>query len=337
MNISFFWGALLLVDGVFGVDVNVSLSVMEGDSVTLKHHTVIPEDASAEWWFGDKPIAIKQAAGLFSTSKGDDVGFKDRLNLDTQTGSLTITNIRTEDTGDYKLQILGKKKTEPEIFRVIVRDVVKSLSVMVGDTVTLHTGVTDIQRDELIQWKSGVNGLNGDLTIRNIRRDQSGDYELEINTSSMILHRKLHIISGGMKNVSVKEGEYITLDTGLYKTQGFDQIIFKFKDYLIAEINKGNFGFVAHDTSAGGRFKDRLSMPPRHTASLSIHDSRITDSGDYLLNMISSTHTVQRTISVTVSDSGLSPGAIAGIVVAVLLVVLAVAGVIYHRWKRSLN
>ncbi|KAK7136754.1 hypothetical protein R3I93_016955 [Phoxinus phoxinus] len=263
MNISFFWGALLLVDGVFGVDVNVSLSVMEGDSVTLKHHTVIPEDASAEWWFGDKPIAIKQAAGLFSTSKGDDVGFKDRLNLDTQTGSLTITNIRTEDTGDYKLQILGKKKTEPEIFRVIVR--------------------------------------------------------------------------GGMKNVSVKEGEYITLDTGLYKTQGFDQIIFKFKDYLIAEINKGNFGFVAHDTSAGGRFKDRLSMPPRHTASLSIHDSRITDSGDYLLNMISSTHTVQRTISVTVSDSGLSPGAIAGIVVAVLLVVLAVAGVIYHRWKRSLN
>ncbi|KAK7126559.1 hypothetical protein R3I94_017904 [Phoxinus phoxinus] len=340
-NLYFFLGALLLVDGVFGDDVKVSLSVMEGDSVTLKHHTAIPEDASADWCFGDEIIAIKETGGSFSTSKGDKVGFKDRLNVDKQNGSLTITNITTKDTRDYKLKISGKAVPTTEIFSVTVTDAMKSLSVTVGDTVTLHTGVTDIQKDDLIQWKFGDQVLkgpgdtrwrneNGDLTIRNIQSQQYGDYELEINTNSMILHRKLHInISGNMTKVSVKAGEYITLNTGLSNTQGYDQIILKFEDSF-AEINKWNIGFVTHDTSADGRFKDRLWMPS-NTASLTIHDSRITDSGVYHLNMISSSHTIQRNISVTVSGSDRS-GAVSGISGAsVVLMLWAVTVSLLHE------
>ncbi|KAK7136761.1 hypothetical protein R3I93_016961 [Phoxinus phoxinus] len=208
-NISFFLGALLLVDGVFGDDETVS--VMEGDSVTLKHHTVIPEDDSADWWFGDEIIAIKETDGVFSISEGDKVGFKDRLNVDKHNGSLTITNIRTKDTGDYKLKISGRTETT-EIFRVTVTDAVESVLVTEGETVTLHTGVTGIQRDDQIQWKFGgvliadLNGADarwsntdlkdktGDLTIRNIRRNQYGDYEVEIkNKNSLILHKKFRI------------------------------------------------------------------------------------------------------------------------------------------------
>ncbi len=36
---------------------------------------------------------------------------------------------------------------------VAVTDVVVSVSVMEGDSVTLHTGVSEIQRDDQIVWK----------------------------------------------------------------------------------------------------------------------------------------------------------------------------------------
>ncbi len=42
-----------------------------------------------------------------------------------------------------------------------------------------------------------LNDQTGDLAINHIRSDQSGDYKVEVNTISMILHRKLRInISG---------------------------------------------------------------------------------------------------------------------------------------------
>ncbi len=40
----------------------------------------------------------------------------------------------------------------PRVF-VAVTDVVESVSVIEGDSVTLHAGVTEIQRDDQIVWK----------------------------------------------------------------------------------------------------------------------------------------------------------------------------------------
>ncbi|XP_077081814.1 uncharacterized protein LOC143735494 [Siphateles boraxobius] len=107
--------------------------------------------------------------------------------------------------------------------------------------------------------------------------------------------------------------------------------MWKFKDHRIAKLNKGTDESSTHDTS-DERFKDRLKLG-QTTVSLIISNSRITDSGDYHLIMISSSHTVQRTINVTVS--GLSPGAVAGIVVGVGVLVFAVAFMIYNRCKIS--
>jgi len=97
--------------GVFGD----SVSVMEGDSVTLNTDvTEIQEDEDILWTFGAEKSVIakinKKKKQIFTTF--DDVPdgkFRDRLKLDDQTGSLTITHTTTEHTGDYKLDMSGLK------------------------------------------------------------------------------------------------------------------------------------------------------------------------------------------------------------------------------------
>uniref|UniRef100_A0A8C1T6D9 Ig-like domain-containing protein n=1 Tax=Cyprinus carpio TaxID=7962 RepID=A0A8C1T6D9_CYPCA len=101
------WWSLI---GAFGETV----SLMEGDSVTLNTDNIkIYEDDEILWNFGAEKFIlakINREAGVFSIF--DDVPdgrFRDRLKLDKQTGFLTITNITTQHTGDYQLQISGVK------------------------------------------------------------------------------------------------------------------------------------------------------------------------------------------------------------------------------------
>ncbi|XP_077081554.1 SLAM family member 5-like [Siphateles boraxobius] len=84
---------------------------MEGDSVTLHTETEIQKDDLILWWGGteDSPMAeVNRSAQIISIS-GSTEGFKDRLHLDPRTGSLTVRNIRTNHSGIYKAQIIGKK------------------------------------------------------------------------------------------------------------------------------------------------------------------------------------------------------------------------------------
>jgi len=98
--------------GVFGD----SVSVMEGDSVTLNTDlTEIPEEDDIQWKYGAENSLIAKIIKenrIFTTY--DDVPdgrFRDRLKLDDQTGSLTITHTTTEHTGVYKLEIRGAKRS----------------------------------------------------------------------------------------------------------------------------------------------------------------------------------------------------------------------------------
>jgi len=89
-----------------------SVSVTEGDSVTL--HTGVTEiHDDILWKYGDDNSLLAQInrENQISSTYDDviDGRFRDRLKLDHQTGSLTITNITTEHAGLYKLDIIGVK------------------------------------------------------------------------------------------------------------------------------------------------------------------------------------------------------------------------------------
>ncbi|KAL0161357.1 hypothetical protein M9458_045082, partial [Cirrhinus mrigala] len=99
------------------------MSATEGDSVTL--HTDVTQirvDDDILWKFGAEKSQIanmKIKKQIFNTSDVPDGRFRNRLKLDNQTGSLTITNITTEHAGLYEIEITGAKKSS-KTFNVFV-------------------------------------------------------------------------------------------------------------------------------------------------------------------------------------------------------------------------
>ncbi|XP_056615883.1 uncharacterized protein LOC130430752 isoform X2 [Triplophysa dalaica] len=109
-------------DDVFveATDAIRNLTVKEGESVTLGTDvTTIKEDDVILWTFAEskecnQTVEFKTIAERTKANKCEYLcGYKrfgDRLQLDIQTGSLTVTNIRCVDAGLYKL-CMPRKKT----------------------------------------------------------------------------------------------------------------------------------------------------------------------------------------------------------------------------------
>ncbi|XP_073699694.1 uncharacterized protein [Garra rufa] len=102
------------MQGVFSVDKEEetkTVSVMEGDSVTLNSDiTEILTDDLILWTFKYQNLETRLAEIYKKTKsvfdiKENNVRFRDRLQMDEQTGSLTITNVNKFHSGLYKLQI----------------------------------------------------------------------------------------------------------------------------------------------------------------------------------------------------------------------------------------
>ncbi|XP_050950717.1 uncharacterized protein LOC127153584 [Labeo rohita] len=110
---------LQIVDGVFDDDdidkeIKKKLSVMEGDSVTLRTGVnEIERDVHIIWTFESQNAHI---ADIYSSvnaipSYVNNEIFRDRLQVNFTTGSLTIRNIRITDNGTYRLDIVDPNHT----------------------------------------------------------------------------------------------------------------------------------------------------------------------------------------------------------------------------------
>uniref|UniRef100_A0A8C1T2R0 Immunoglobulin domain-containing protein n=1 Tax=Cyprinus carpio TaxID=7962 RepID=A0A8C1T2R0_CYPCA len=202
----------LLDHGASGVD-TVKVSVMEGESVTLHTHVETNQQDRIRWYFSD--IRIAQISGDLSKictdvqcNEGTE-RFRDRLKLDHQTGSLTIMNTKTTDSGVYKVQMNNGIITfSVNVTGAFGVDRVE-VSVKEGKSVTLHTGVktnqedrfrwyfndtritqitkdlskicTDVQSPERFRDRLKLDHQTGSLTIMNITTTDSGIYKVQMN------------------------------------------------------------------------------------------------------------------------------------------------------------
>ncbi|XP_073699646.1 uncharacterized protein [Garra rufa] len=187
---------------VFGADTNEiqSLSVLEGDSVCLISDLTKILDGDITWTFGaqNKSLLakIKRKKQIFSTFDGPDGRFRDRLKLNNQTGSLTITNTRTEHTGVYQLQMLGAKLST-KTFNVSVyahlpvpiinRDCSSSSS-----SCSLVCSVLNVS-DATLSWYKG-NSLLSSISVSDLSISLSLPLEVEYqdnNTYSCVINNPI--------------------------------------------------------------------------------------------------------------------------------------------------
>ncbi|XP_052445411.1 uncharacterized protein LOC127987196 [Carassius gibelio] len=350
----------VVVHGVSGVD-QEEVSVMEGDMVTLHTGVKTNQQEKIKWYFNDIRIAqISIDQGKMCTDvqcKEGDERFRGRLKLDKQTGSLTITNIRTSDAGLYKLQIINSRSSIMKrlSFTVASSSGVdtdgESVSVMEGDSVTLHTDdktnqqvwfkwffndnrIAQINGDlvkvctddqcnnkgsERLRDRLKLDNQTGSLTIINTRTTNSGLYQLKITSERISIVKRFRVVVQGvpaaeqdrMRRKSVKEGESVTLEVVEIKIKN-NLMLWHFNDSLIAK----NLSEICTDDQCKERFRDRLKV--NQTGSLTIMNTRTTDSGEYKLEINSSRFTIIRSFSVTVT------AVLTGIYIAVVAVAVAV-------------
>uniref|UniRef100_A0A8C2AJE8 Carcinoembryonic antigen-related cell adhesion molecule 1-like n=1 Tax=Cyprinus carpio TaxID=7962 RepID=A0A8C2AJE8_CYPCA len=354
----------LLYHGVCGVAAD-EVAVKEGKSVTLHTGVETNQQVSIKWYFSETRIAeitgdLSKICTDVQCNEGTE-RFRDRLKLDHQTGSLTITNTRTTDSGLYHQVSNGKNSYGEKTFNVTVhgffRDGTDGVSVflMERDSVTFQTGV-ETNQQQRIRWYFGdtriaqitgdlsksctdvqcnegterfrdrlkMDHQTGSLTIMNITNTDSGVYQVRISSKN----------NGEVDTTfyfAVHDVSALILDE---MKEGGNVILYTdviknpkdlmtwyFNDILIA----GDQSKICTDVQCKERFRDRLKLN-NQTGSLTITNIRTTDSGLYQLQMNSSRVSIVRNFTVTFNV--VSPPSTNGAGTNAAVIVGAVSGVL---------
>ncbi|XP_030643695.1 uncharacterized protein LOC115823810 [Chanos chanos] len=157
---------------VLGVTLDGVKTVRQGETVTLHTGFTGLQSVLILWFYGpvDPDTMIVNShviTGEIITDYSD--RFRDRLQLDRQTGSLTIRNISITDSGVYRVQIISGKFSEKR-FRVTVYATVPAPHIRVRQSHSAVNGssgpkcsvVCSVEngRDVTLSWYKGKEILN---------------------------------------------------------------------------------------------------------------------------------------------------------------------------------
>ncbi|KAK2906702.1 hypothetical protein Q8A67_005687 [Cirrhinus molitorella] len=242
-------------------------------------------------------------------------------------------------------------------------------TVIEGDSLTLLTDFTEMQKDGLTEWKvnntyiatinkgtgkveysddklmmmfSGRLNLDqtGFLTIWNIRIKHSGEYKVESSSSAGSKSKTFKVIVKESPLKYVEDKDEIKV---LSATKGNSENLHTETELQIHDLVLWRFGaegslIAKSDTEENhasyyddGRFGGKLELDSK-TGSLTITDIETKHTGEFRLKIISDRRILFKRFIVTVSALGLSPGAVAAICVVILLVAAAAiaAGVVMY-------
>jgi len=93
---------------------------MEGDFLTLHTEAEPEKDSEAVWFFKGEHLTTRVAQMNKGTVTYFEQGLSGRLHLDQESGSLTIWNISTSDSGLYKVTLTMKLYISEMKFKVNV-------------------------------------------------------------------------------------------------------------------------------------------------------------------------------------------------------------------------
>ncbi|XP_048038248.1 uncharacterized protein LOC125263288 [Megalobrama amblycephala] len=192
--------------------------------------------------------------------------------------------------GDSVTLITGVKTNQQEDIRWYFNDI--RIAEISGDLSYSCTDVQCNEGNERFRDRLTLDHQTGSLTIMNTTNTDSGLYELKMISSRIsgkIFNVTVHGLSAAerdeVKRKSVKEAESLTLDPGVIKKQNY-LMLWYFNDTLIAEISNLSYNCTDDQCKDGDeRFRDRLKLD-NQTGSLTIMNTRNTDSGLYELKII---------------------------------------------------
>uniref|UniRef100_A0A672N0I0 Immunoglobulin V-set domain-containing protein n=1 Tax=Sinocyclocheilus grahami TaxID=75366 RepID=A0A672N0I0_SINGR len=168
-----------------------------------------------------------------------------------------------------------------------------------GDLTKICTDVQCNSGTEIFRDRLQLDNQTGSLTIRDIRTTDSGLYQLLVCASGMFICNS-DVPGAEMdktKTKSVKKGETATFDPGVINNPN-DLMKWYFNDILIAEIT-GDQSKICTDDQCKERFRDRLKLD-HQTGSLTITNTRTTDSGLYHLEIITNSSSIRRQYSIRI-------------------------------------
>ncbi|XP_073793275.1 uncharacterized protein isoform X2 [Danio rerio] len=322
-----------------------SMSVPEGESLYLDTNVKVNQQQRIRWSFSDVDIAEITGDLSFNCTgvqcKDGDGKFRNRLILDSQTGSLTIKDSRITDTGVYKLQINESRQTE-KIFIVTVIGFFhfgshgEPVFVVKGDSVTLHSGVETNQQEKIrwyfnntriaqitgdfteictdVQCNEGnerfrnrlkLDHQTGNLTIMNITNTDSGVFRLRIISNDSISEKIFIVAVFDIPGVEMRRKSVRKGESVTFET-----CLVNSQSYVMTLYfnNTRITERTPNKTCSDGQCKDndderfRGRLKLDHqTGSLAIMNTTNTDSGDYKLLFNSSLFSIMKMFSVKVT------------------------------------